>query len=199
VGKGHRDVPDHRWYRRDDGHLCGLPLQPPSQGRAGARFSSIASACRHCLEWLPPFARALADGAAVGAFPEGTTWCGLASGRFRPAVFQAAVDTASPVRPVALRYRLAGGGPTTVASFVGPASLWQALVRVAGLQGLVIEVHLLPLVQDSCATRHTLATRAEIAVGCSAAFGGHIGLSVPRTQLRTLPEAVAEMNHALSA
>src|SRR2546423_9202424 len=32
-------------------------------------------------------ARALADGAAVGAFPEGTTWCGLASGRFRPAVF----------------------------------------------------------------------------------------------------------------
>jgi hypothetical protein len=66
--------------------------------------------------------------------------------------FQAAVDTTAPVRPVALRYRLAGGGPTTVASFVGPASLWQALVRVTGLQGLVIEVHLLPLLQDPCAT-----------------------------------------------
>ena len=124
-------------------------------------------------------ARALADGAAVGAFPEGTTWCGLASGRFRPAVFQAAVDTAAPVRPVALRYRLAGGAPTTVASFVGPTSLWEAVVRVAGVHGLVIEVHLLPLLRDSCATRHTLATRAEIAVGCSAAFWGQIDCLSP--------------------
>ena len=110
-------------------------------------------------------ARALANGAAVGAFPEGTTWCGRANGRFRPAVFQAAVDTAAPVRPVALRYRLAGAGPTTVASFVGPANLWQALLRVAGAHDLVIEVHVLPVVQDVCATRHTLAARAEIAVG----------------------------------
>lgn len=110
-------------------------------------------------------AGALADGAAVGVFPEGTTWCGLASGRFRPAVFQAAVDTAAPVRPVALRYRLVGGEPTTVASFVGPTSLWEAVVRVAGVQGLVIEVHLLPLLVDASATRHTLAARAEIAIG----------------------------------
>ena len=110
-------------------------------------------------------AGALADGAAVGAFPEGTTWCGRASGRFRPAVFQAAVDTSAPVRPVALRYRLAGGAPTTVASFVGPISLWQSLLRVTGAHDLVIEVHLLPFVQDACATRQMLATRAEIAVG----------------------------------
>jgi 1-acyl-sn-glycerol-3-phosphate acyltransferase len=110
-------------------------------------------------------ARALADGAAVGVFPEGTTWCGMASGRFRPADFQAAIDTAAPVRPVALRYRLAGGGLTTVASFVGPTSLWKALVRVAGVQGLMIEMYLLPLVQDDWATRRTLASRAEIAVG----------------------------------
>ena len=124
---------------------------------------------RECLLALPGMvadvARALADGAAVGAFPEGTTWCGRASGRFRPAVFQAAVDTSAPVRPVALRYRLAGGGPTTVAAFVGPTSLWQALLRVAGARNLVIEVHVLPLVQDAGATRHTLATRTEIAVG----------------------------------
>jgi 1-acyl-sn-glycerol-3-phosphate acyltransferase len=108
--------------------------------------------------------RALAGGAAVGAFPEGTTWCGLASGRFRPAVFQAAVDTATPVRPVALRYRLAESGPTTVACFVGTASLYETLVRVAGVQGLVIEVHLLPFMPATCTTRRILATRAETAV-----------------------------------
>lgn len=141
------------------------PLIGPLARRLGTIFVD-----REHLSALPGMvaavARALADGAAVGAFPEGTTWCGLASGRFRPAVFQAAVDTAAPVRPVALRYRLAGGGPTTtVASFVGPTSLWEALVRVAGAQGLVIEVDLFPLLQDAYATRHILAARAEIAVG----------------------------------
>ena len=142
------------------------PIIGPLARRLGTIFVD-----RERLSALPGMvaavARALADGAAVGAFPEGTTWCGLACGRFRTAVFQAAVDTAAPVRPVALRYRWAGGGPTTVASFVGSTSLWEGVVRVAGVQGLMIEVHLLPLLHDTSATRHTLATRAEIAVGSS--------------------------------
>jgi len=107
---------------------------------------------------------ALAGGAAIGAFPEGTTWCGLSSGRFRPAVFQAAVDTATVVRPVALRYRLAGAGPTTVASFVGSTTLWEAVMRVAGVRGLVVDVRLLPLLLAVGADRRALATRAEAAV-----------------------------------
>jgi 1-acyl-sn-glycerol-3-phosphate acyltransferase len=107
---------------------------------------------------------ALAQGEAVGAFPEGTTWCGLASGRFRPAIFQAAVDTATSVRPVALRYRLASAGPTTVASFVGAITLWESILRVAGVQGLVVEVHLLPPMSAADADRRTLASRAETAV-----------------------------------
>jgi 1-acyl-sn-glycerol-3-phosphate acyltransferase len=107
---------------------------------------------------------ALAGGVAIGAFPEGTTWCGLASGRFRPAVFQAAVDTATVVRPVALRYRLAGAGPTTVAAFVGDTTLWAAMVRSAAVRGLVVEVHVLPLLLTTGADRRVLAARAEAAV-----------------------------------
>jgi hypothetical protein len=38
------------------------------------------------------------------------------------------------------------------------------LVRVAGVRGLVIEVHLLPFLRDACITRRTLASRAEVAV-----------------------------------
>jgi 1-acyl-sn-glycerol-3-phosphate acyltransferase len=106
----------------------------------------------------------LAQGGAVGAFPEGTTWCGLSSGRFRPAIFQAAVDTKTPVRPVALRYRLAGGGITTVASFVGPATLWESTLRVAEVRGLVVEVHLLPPLPVTGTDRRTLALRAVAAV-----------------------------------
>jgi 1-acyl-sn-glycerol-3-phosphate acyltransferase len=140
----------------------------PIVGLLARRLGTIFVDREHLLAlpgMIAAVARALADGAAVGAFPEGTTWCGRASGRFRPAVFQAAVNTAAPVRPVALRYRVAGGDRTTVASFVGPASLWESLVRVAGVQGLVIEVHLLPLLQDGCATRHSLAAHAEITIG----------------------------------
>lgn len=111
----------------------------------------------------------LAGGAAVGAFPEGTTWCGMAGGRFRPAVFQAAADTATPVRPVALRYRLAGkatrtGPTTTAAAFVGSASLLETLVLVAGVRDLLIEVRLLPLLAAAGADRRMLAASAGAAV-----------------------------------
>lgn len=110
---------------------------------------------------------ALAAGAAVGVFPEGTTWCGMAGGRFRPAIFQAAAETATPVRPVALRYRLAGAGTTTVAAFVGSATLWRAVVLLAGVRGLVVEVELLPLLPADGADRHLLAARAGVAVSAA--------------------------------
>ncbi|HEY2766001.1 MAG TPA: lysophospholipid acyltransferase family protein [Pseudonocardiaceae bacterium] len=110
---------------------------------------------------------ALRGGAAVGAFPEGTTWCGMASGRFRPAVFQAAADTATPVRPVALRYHLDGAGTTTVAAFVGSATLWRALVLLTGVRGLVVQVQLLPLISAHGADRRTLAAGAGAAVGAA--------------------------------
>ncbi|MGH3812615.1 MAG: lysophospholipid acyltransferase family protein, partial [Pseudonocardiaceae bacterium] len=75
-----------------------------------------------------------------------------------------AVDTATPVRPVALRYRLAGAGTTTVASFVGSATLWDAAVLVAGVRGLVVEVQLLPLLAADGSDRRALAAGAQAAV-----------------------------------
>jgi 1-acyl-sn-glycerol-3-phosphate acyltransferase len=87
---------------------------------------------------------ALRDGIAIGANPEGTTWCGVASGRFRPALFQAALDAGVPVRPVALRYRLADGTPSPAAAFVGTEDLLTSMRRVLRLRKLVVEVHVLP-------------------------------------------------------
>jgi 1-acyl-sn-glycerol-3-phosphate acyltransferase len=85
-------------------------------------------------------AGALRSGATVVAFPEGSTWCGREEGRFRPAVFQAALDAGVPVRPVAIRYRLAGGEPTTAAAFVGDDTLLASLRRVVATRGLIAEV-----------------------------------------------------------
>ena len=57
----------------------------------------------------------LRAGHTVVAFPEGTTWCGLAYGPFRPAMFQAAVDAGRPVQPLRLAYHHRDGRPSTVA------------------------------------------------------------------------------------
>jgi 1-acyl-sn-glycerol-3-phosphate acyltransferase len=141
----------------------GWPVIGLLARRAGTVFVD-----RERLSTLPrtitAVAGVLAGGQAVGAFPEGTTWCGLASGRFRPAVFQAAVNAATSIRPVALRYRLAGAGTTTVASFVGDTTLWAAALRSVAARGLVVEVHVLPLVLAAGADRRALAARAEAAV-----------------------------------
>ncbi|GAA0263335.1 lysophospholipid acyltransferase family protein [Saccharothrix mutabilis subsp. mutabilis] len=101
---------------------------------------------RERLSLLPgtvaELATALRSGAAVGIHAEGTTWCGLASGRYRPALFQAALDAGVPVRPVVLRYAQEGR-TATGAAFVGSDTLVDSMRRVLRLRGLVVEVHVL--------------------------------------------------------
>jgi 1-acyl-sn-glycerol-3-phosphate acyltransferase len=82
----------------------------------------------------------LRDGQNVLVFPEGSTWCGRTQGRFHPAAFQAAIDAGAPVRPVALRYRLADGSLTTAAAFVGDDTLITSVLRVVATRGLVVEL-----------------------------------------------------------
>lgn len=140
------------------------PLIGPLAGRVGTlyidrdRLSSLPEAVREV-------AAALRAGAAVGAFPEGTTWCGLASGRYRPAVFQAAVDAAAPVQPIALRYRTEDGRTTTAAAFVGDATLIDSVLTVLRTRSLRIDVYALPTLDARrVADRKELARRVEAAV-----------------------------------
>ncbi|MGH3648122.1 MAG: lysophospholipid acyltransferase family protein, partial [Micromonosporaceae bacterium] len=72
---------------------------------------------RERLRTLPRTVAELRDvlhgGRSVLVFPSGTTFCGRKPERFRPATFQAAIDAEAPVRPVAIRYRLADGRTST--------------------------------------------------------------------------------------
>lgn len=106
----------------------------------------------------------LRSGTAVTVHPEGTTACGVELGRFRPAFFQAAVDAAAPVCPVAVRYRVHGGAATAVAFSLADESLWRSVARVVAVRGLVVEVHLLPALDPVGADRCELAALAEYAV-----------------------------------
>jgi 1-acyl-sn-glycerol-3-phosphate acyltransferase len=108
---------------------------------------------------------ALRAGGVVIVFPEATTWCGRTGGRFRPAMFQAAVDAGVPVVPVTLRFGLAGGTPTTVAAFIGEDTLLASLRRVLVARGLHITVRAHPALHPAPgASRRALARAAQAVV-----------------------------------
>lgn len=123
-------------------------------------------------------AAALRRGERVVVFPEGSTWCGRNGGRFRPALFQAAVEAGAAVQPVTVRYRLADGSPTTTPAFVGEDGLHSSLRRVVAVRGLEAEVLPLALIPArQHPTRRTLARAAQSVVDRHrfTAFGNSYG------------------------
>jgi 1-acyl-sn-glycerol-3-phosphate acyltransferase len=124
---------------------------------------------RENIRSLPNTVTTLADalraGSMVNVTPEGTTWCGLTHGRFRPAMFQAAIDGGVPVLPVALRFRLKSGERTTAPAFIGDETIVDSVKRTAALRGLVLEVHVLDEIAPGRAqNRQELAILAERAI-----------------------------------
>ncbi|MFT3661633.1 MAG: lysophospholipid acyltransferase family protein [Gordonia sp. (in: high G+C Gram-positive bacteria)] len=115
------------------------------------------------LRGLPPIlerVRTILDrGRPVVVFPEGTTWCGVAGGRFRPAFFQAALDTGVPVLPIRISYR-EGGRTATEAGFVGDDELGDTLRRVLRARSLRVRVVVHPL-QLPVGDRKRLAAHCE--------------------------------------
>ena len=110
-------------------------------------------------------AAALRAGRSVAVFPEGTTFCGATRGRFRPAMFQAAVDAHAPVVPIAIRY------DSTAAAFVGDDTLWNSVRRVAALRSLTITLVAASALRPAEGTdRRSLARAAQSSVAMTSAF-----------------------------
>ncbi|MFG1703108.1 lysophospholipid acyltransferase family protein [Nonomuraea sp. M3C6] len=153
-------VPSRPLAKRE---IAGWPVVRTLAAGSGALLID-----RERLYELPTAVATVADalraGDTVVAFPEGTTWCGRGMGRFRPAVFQAAIDAGAVVRPATLRYR-EGEATSTRACYVGDDSLLASALRVAATRRLVAEVTLFaPVRLTSTARRHEArAALAEIA------------------------------------
>ncbi|MEH0929919.1 lysophospholipid acyltransferase family protein [Micromonospora sp. CPCC 205558] len=118
-------------------------------------------------------ADALRAGRSVAVFPEGTTWCAgngatdcRPGGGFRPATFQAAIDTGSPVVPLRLTYRCSvTGSTTTAAAFLGADTLLRSVARVVAARELVVSVTIAGALHPARdADRRLLARAAESAV-----------------------------------
>ncbi|WP_341717440.1 lysophospholipid acyltransferase family protein [Micromonospora sp. FIMYZ51] len=116
-------------------------------------------------------AAALRAGRCVAVFPQGTTWCETAAAcrprpGFRPAMFQAAIDTGAPVVPIRIGYRCAVTGESTTApAFLGDETLLRSVRRVLALRQLTVTVEITaPLHPSRRADRRALARVAEAAV-----------------------------------
>ncbi|MBV9090719.1 MAG: 1-acyl-sn-glycerol-3-phosphate acyltransferase [Mycobacteriaceae bacterium] len=143
-----------------------------------ARLLRVIPIERTNLRRLPDVVRAVAErlrsGKTVVAFPEGTTWCGLAHGPFRPALFQAAIDAGRPVQPLRLTYHHRDGRPSTLPAYIGDDTLGRSFRRVVTARVTVAHVRVEPL-QLPGDDRRDLSRRCEMAVrnGAVARPGAH--------------------------
>jgi 1-acyl-sn-glycerol-3-phosphate acyltransferase len=102
-------------------------------------------------------AQALANGQTVAVFPEGTTAALHSMLPFHANLIQAAITTATPVQPIALRFADATGRVSVAVEFIGATTLVQSMWRVASAEGLVAHVTILPARASAQAERRELA------------------------------------------
>ncbi|WOC13456.1 lysophospholipid acyltransferase family protein [Gordonia sp. MP11Mi] len=128
-----------------------------------ARLFGVLPHVRGDLRRLAPMIARVTDvldrGRAVAVFPEGTTWCGGAAGRFRPAFFQAAVDAGVPVLPIRLAYSEVGR-PAALAGFIGDDTVGSTFTRIVSACDLRVTVTVFDL-QLPVPGRQELADAAQ--------------------------------------
>ncbi|WP_369217310.1 lysophospholipid acyltransferase family protein [Streptomyces flavofungini] len=115
------------------------PVIGPLARRVGTHFIDRDGSPRHLPRRVAELAEVLRGGTSVLVFPQATTWCSEAGGRFRRAVFQTAADAGAPVRPVTVAYRQ-GGAASTAAAFLGEEDFTASLRRVAAARALTVGV-----------------------------------------------------------
>ena len=115
----------------------------------------------------------LRGGGSAVVFPEGTTTGGDTMLKFQPRLFAAAIDSGSPVQPLALRYSRAANGEN-IAAFVGEQTLTANLRRVLMERELWVELHYCePLRPQEGQDRASLANAAHAAI-CAVVAPGEL-------------------------
>ena len=120
---------------------------------------------RDALRVVHAMAQALLAGETVAVFPEGTTSDGRELLPFHANLLQAAISTAMPIQPMALRFSDSTEAFSRAVEFVGDTTLAQSLWRVVCGDGLTTHLAMLAPHPTAHAQRRVLADalRADIA------------------------------------
>jgi len=130
--------------------------------RTGTIF--IERGKRHAVhDVLKTMASELSQGEVVSFFPEGTTSDGKQLLPFHANLFEAAVRSAAPVRPVVISY-LQDGQFTTIPAFIDDLSLVDCALAVFRARGLSVSMRILDRISSEGLSRHELAARVREAM-----------------------------------
>lgn len=120
------------------------PLVGPLAARAGTVFINRNSRQdTHSVN--QSIAAALTQGQSVTFFPEARTSDGMGVLPFKAALFQAAIDTCTPVQAMALRYYTDSGQRCADAAWVGNTSFYRSVWRIVRLRRIEVQVDFAPL------------------------------------------------------
>ncbi|NDU88172.1 MAG: 1-acyl-sn-glycerol-3-phosphate acyltransferase [Ferrovum sp.] len=95
---------------------------------------------RQTMEIGVSMINALKQGDDLGLFPESTTSLGLTLLPFKTSLFQAPIDCAATLLPVALKYQIPPGAIESAYPFIGEMTFMESLIKV--LQGPPTQVSL---------------------------------------------------------
>lgn len=159
----------------------------PVVGALAARLGTLfirRGHFRDAMRVKNELAKLFVGGERVAVFPEATTTDGTRLGTFHPALFQAAIDAAIPVQPVAIRILEVDGTPAAAAAFVDDMTFVESLGKVLARPRLVVELTFGPPIWAADQTRRQLAMR------CRSFVAGVLGLAEP------MPVAVPPLRRA---
>jgi 1-acyl-sn-glycerol-3-phosphate acyltransferase len=166
----HAIVPEARFVSKAD--VKAWPLISRLVSAAGTLYLERERK-RDALRVVHDVAEALRVEQIVAIFPEGTTSTGHGLLPFHANLLQAAIATATPVQPVALRFADATHAVSEAVEFVGATSLAQSLWRSAGGDGVRVRLIFLAPRPSAGVDRRVLAAqlRGDIATALGIALG----------------------------
>lgn len=170
----HAVVPEARFVSKAD--VKAWPLVARLVDSAGTLYLERERK-RDALRVVHAVAEALAAGQVIAIFPEGTTSTGHGLLPFHANLLQAAIATATPVQPVALRFSEAANAVSEAVEFVGATSLLRSLWQTSCGDGVRVRLTILPARASTGVDRRSLADqlRGDIA----AALG--VAVTAPRS------------------
>ena len=166
----HAVVPEARFVSKAD--VKSWPLVSRLVDSAGTLYLERERK-RDALRVVHDMAEALRAGQTVAIFPEGTTSTGHGLLPFHANLLQAAIATATPVQPVALRFSDRTHAVSEAMEFVGDTTLMQSLWQSACGDGVVARLVFLP----PCASAG--ADRRKLAAALRADIGAALGIAQP--------------------
>src|SRR5664279_6620042 len=158
----HAVIPEARFVSKAD--VKSWPLLSRLIDSAGTLYLERERK-RDALRVVHAMAEALRGGETVAIFPEGTTSTGHGLLPFHANLLQAAISTATPVQPVALRFSDATQAVSEAVEFVGATSLVKSLWGSACGEAVSVRLKFLTPRGADGADRRDLAhaLRADIA------------------------------------